>query len=135
MDVSYNCTICDSYSTHAKGVLCSVIPVLAGKCVYYAMSLADIAVNIRGVARELLRKGYLDSWWIPKFRYGLTRKGVHPTIVAQEPNLVRQLHHKHKCTHKAPYTPGPMSIDIATAPRKTTGTGPSTSGVGPTGTR
>ena len=48
----------DWYSTNAKIVLKSLVPALGGKCVYYAMSHTDVAVSVRGVMREQLRKGY-----------------------------------------------------------------------------
>ena len=69
----------DWYSTNAKTVLKSLVPALVGKCIYYAMSQTDVAVNVRGLMRELLRKGYPDAWWMPMLRYGLRRRGVGPT--------------------------------------------------------
>ena len=82
----------DWYSTNAKTVLKSLVPALAGKCVYYAMSQPDIAVNVRGVMRELLRKGYPDPWWVPMLRYGLRCRGVPDSLVKDELVLTHTQH-------------------------------------------
>ena len=76
----------------AKTVLKSLVPALVGKCVYYAMSQTDTAVNVRGVMRELLRKGYPDAWWVPMLRYGLRRKGVPDSVVQEELMLTHTQH-------------------------------------------
>ena len=66
--------------------------VLAGKCVFYALSEDDIAANVRGILRKLLRKGYPDSWWIPMLRYGLRRRGVSDSVVKAELMLTYAQH-------------------------------------------
>ena len=65
---------------------------LVGKYVYYAMSQADVAVNVRGVMRELLRKGYPDAWWVLTLRYGLRRRGVPDSLVQAEVMLTHTQH-------------------------------------------
>ena len=82
----------DWYSTNAKTVLKSLVPALVGKCVYYAMSQADVQVNVRGVMRELWRKGYPDAWWVPTLRYGLRRRGVPDSLVKAELMLTHTQH-------------------------------------------
>ena len=115
----------DWYSTNAKTVLKSLVPALVGKCVYYAMSQTDIAVNVRGVMRELLRKGYPDAWWVPMLRYGLRRRGVPDSLVQEE--LMRTHTHNtpgvgHSCLFfPVPSATGPVSVDTATCTATTGG--------------
>ena len=102
----------DWYSTTARAVLQSLVPALVGKCVYYALSQEDVAANVRGVMRELLRKGYPESWWVPKLRYGLRRRGVPDKLVREELTLTHTQHTG--CRTKPPFFSGSVSVNTAT---------------------